>query len=228
MKRKPIIESNRWLQIAVCIILLLIFVAVHFFIPDFYHNLVVLTTSGNIRGLIGYIGSFGYGAMAISIFMIVLTNMTGLPSLPFLIVNGIMFGLIPGIIISWIGEFLGNEAGFLIMRTVLRGYAQRLIEKSNMLSKIDSYSTIKNVAIARAIPYSPNVLFTALIAMSKIGFRDHTAATFVGKLPAVVIEVWLGHDLIHIQQHGGRLLALVMGIAVAYGIYHYYKRKKST
>lgn len=53
------------------------------------------------------------------------------------------------------------------------------------------------MAVARAIPYSPNILFTAAAVLTKLTTRQHLRATLFGKIPSVVIEVVLGHDLIH-------------------------------
>jgi uncharacterized membrane protein YdjX (TVP38/TMEM64 family) len=158
--------------------------------------------------------------------MIILTNMTGLPSIPFLTVNGVIFGLGPGIIISWVGEVVGIDSGFIIMRHILRDKAKKLIAKKGMAAKLDSYSTIRTMTIARAIPYTPNVLFTAIGALSSITFRDHTVATLIGKVPAVVVEVWLGHDLLKFSKYGGRFLIWVVVVSIIYVLYRWYRQGK--
>ena len=213
------------MKLAVALIIVIELAAVQFFIPDFYQTLFRLSLEGNVQGLTAYIGSFGYGAIAITIFMIVLTNMTGLPSIPFLTVNGAIFGLVPGIIISWVGEVLGNIFGFIIMRTVLRDKARRLVERSHMTEKLDKYSNIKTVALARAIPYSPNLVITAVASMSRISFSQHFLATIVGKVPSVVVEVWLGHDLLKFGQYGGRIIIWATLILTIYYAYRQYKKR---
>ena len=207
--------TERQMQIGACLIIALIFGSIHLALPGFYSTSITLAMDGNVPGLQAYILSYGYLSMAISILMILL---------PLLIVNGLVFGLIPGIIVSWIGEFLGCTAGFIVMRTVFRSTAERIIAKSDKLSRIDRYSTFRNVFIARALPYTPNVLLTALIASGRISFSDHLGATFLGKLPAVAIEVWLGHDLVYITEHPGRL-AVVILICLA-GVVIYRRKNK--
>ena len=93
-----------------------------------------------------------------------------------------------------------------------------------MLEKLDSYSCIKTVMMGRAIPYAPNVVVTAFSALSHISYRDHFIANFFGKMPAVLVEVWLGHDLLRIQEHWGRLLILVAVVSFIYGIIWWRKR----
>ena len=100
-----------------------------------------------------------------------------------------------------------------------------------MLTKLDKYSCVKNMALARAIPYSPNILFTAIAVLSKLTCKEHLKATLIGKIPSVIVEVWLGHDLIYFSEHGVRflvLLALLVGGYVLHRMYkkrHYFKNK---
>lgn len=94
------------------------------------------------------------------------------------------------------------------------------------LKHVNAYSTIRMVMIGRAIPYAPNVVVTAIAAMSKLSYRDHFIANLIGKLPAVIVEVWLGHDLFHIQAHSGRLAVLIVLLIGAYGILWYTRHKK--
>lgn len=170
---------DKVLKIAVCLGLFLAFWGVQWVIPDFYQELFRLSLAGDVDGLIDYISSFGIYAALISIFMITVTDMTGLPSIPFLTVNGAIFGLVPGLIISWVGEVLGTELSFVILRTVLRRQAIHVISRHHLRNQLDRYSRFRTLAAARS--------------------------TAAGKVPRVVIEVLLGHDLIHISQHSGRL-----------------------
>ena len=208
---------DKVLKGAVCLGLFLAFWSVQWVIPDFYRELFRLSLAGDVDGLIDYISSFGIYAALISIFMITVTDMTGLPSIPFLTVNGAIFGLVPGLIISLIGEVLGTELSFIILRTVLRRQAIHVISRHHLRNQLDTYSRFSTLAIARSIPYIPNVPFTAIAAVSHLSQKDHFLATAAGKVPRVVIEVLLGHDLIHIGQHGGRLLCwVVLTVLICY------------
>ena len=110
---------------------------------------------GDLDGLTDYIASFGYSAILVSVFMIIFANALAIPSIPFLTVNGVIFGLVPGIIISWIGEVLGIEVSFRLTRTLLRNQAKKVIQRSNKLEKLDSYSCIRTIMLGRAIPILP-------------------------------------------------------------------------
>ena len=195
-------------------------------LPDFYSTMWWLMIRGDLDGLTDYIASFGYAAIGVSGFMIAFVNAIGIPSIPFLTVNGIIFGLVPGILISWVGEVIGIEISFRLTRTLLRNQAKKVICRSNMLEKLDSYSCIRTIMVGRAIPYSPNVVVTAFSALSHISYRDHFIANALGKIPAVVVEVWLGHDLLRIQEHWGRLLILLVAVAAVYGFIWWQKKHR--
>lgn len=203
----------------------IVFLSIQLLRPDFYTTMWQLTVEGDLDGLTDYISSFGFAAIGVSVFMIAFVNAIGLPSIPFLTVNGVIFGLIPGIIISWIGEVMGIEISFRLTRTLLRNQAKKVISHSNMLEKLDSYSCIKTIMFGRAIPYSPNVVVTAFSALSHISYKDHFIANVIGKIPAVIVEVWLGHDLLRIQEHWGRLLILIVAVAAVYG-FIWWRRSK--
>lgn len=209
---------------------LILICAVSFFIvktyyPEFYYHTVSLTMAGDINGLSKYITSFGYGAFAVSLGLLVFCNIFCIPTIPFLTINGALFGLIPGLLVSYLGEVIGIELSFHIGRVFFRKEAREFIEQKHMLTKLDKYGSVKNMALARSIPYSPNILITALAVLSKLSIKEHLKATLIGKIPSVLIEVLLGHDLIYFSKHGDRfvlMLLLVIGICA---VHRWHKKK---
>ena len=193
--------------------------------PEFYEQTIQLTLAGDIDGLGDYISSFGYGAFAVSIGLLIFCNVFGIPTIPFLTVNGALFGLIPGLVISWIGEVLGIEISFHIGRIFFRKEARQFIEQRHMLAKLDRYSGVKHMVYARAIPYSPNILFTAVAVLSKLTGREHFRATLIGKIPSVAIEVLLGHDLIYFSEHSTRFFILFALLLLGWLSHEWYKKK---
>lgn len=194
MNRSMIVNLMKPLTLG---LIVAVFLAIHWAIPSFYSTLWQLTVSHDVQGLTSYISSFGSVAVVLMILLIVLTNMTGLPSVQFVTVNGILFGVLPGIIISWAGQVIGNILAFIILRYVFRRKAKSLVEKSRWLAKVNRSVDFKLIFFFRSIPYSPNFIVTALCALSRVGFAEHAAATLAGKFLAVCLEVWLGYDLIH-------------------------------
>ena len=207
--------------------LLAVLGGIHLALPDFYVTVWDLSTSGNMEGTIAYLRSFGIWAMAISMIIDIVINMVGfLPSIFISTANGVVFGIWTGTVVSWLAETIGVVISFFFMRTLFRQKAQKVIEHSKMLTKLDEYSTLKAMIIARAVPYSPNGLVTALGALSHISYRDYIIACLIGKLPSVAVEVVVGHDVVMMEDNSMRLTILVIVVAIVYGGLWYWNRRR--
>ena len=207
--------------------LLAVLGGIHLALPDFYVTVWDLSTSGNMEGTIAYLRSFGIWAMAISMIIDIVINMVGfLPSIFISTANGVVFGIWTGTVVSWLAETIGVVISFFFMRTLFRHKAQKVIEHSKMLTKLDEYSTLKAMIIARAVPYSPNGLVTALGALSHISYRDYIIACLIGKLPSVAVEVVVGHDVVMMENNSMRLTILVIVVAIVYGGLRYWNRRR--
>lgn len=210
-------------------VLLLAFL--EFLVPGLYGDLWELLTLGDIDRISEMLLSYGPWAMVISFILDVLINAVGfLPSIFISTANGLIFGIVPGIIISWLAETVGVVISFLIMRYLLRGLAEEVIQKSDFLLKLDDFSGSKGLQmmlIARTIPYFPSGIITALGAISRISLRDYIIANLIGKFPSTALEVVLGHDIVLFEENLGRLSMVVIGAIVVYGlVWWVYKRMR--
>jgi uncharacterized membrane protein YdjX (TVP38/TMEM64 family) len=207
--------------------LVLLFGAIHFMLPDFYRTIWELSVSGNMEGTIEYLRSFGVWAMLVSLIIDVVINIVGfLPSIFISTANGVLFGIYVGTFVSWMGETIGVIISFFFMRSLFRHSAEQIIRKSRMLSKLDEYSTVKAMIIARAVPYAPNGLVTALGALSHISYRDYALGCLIGKLPSVAVEVVVGHDVINYEENMIRLTVVTLLVVVVYGGLWYWNRRR--
>lgn len=221
--------SENHIKIAFFVGLIVVFAAIYIAIPDFYTTIWQLSTSGNMQGTIEYLRSFGVWAMAISIIIDIVINIVGfLPSIFISTANGVIFGVVVGTGVSWFAETIGVIISFFFMRTLFRHKAEAVIKKSKMLSKLDEYSTLKAMILARAVPYSPNGLVTALGALSHISYRDYAIGCLIGKLPSVAIEVVVGHDIVMLNDHAMRLTIVLIVITIVYGgLWYWHRRQKA-
>lgn len=216
-----------WIQGTAVLLLVLLLGVIYAADPSFYATIVELSRTGDMDGTIRYLSSFGIWAAAVSFFIDLIINILGiLPSIFISAANGLIFGLFWGIVISWLGETAGVVISFWLMRTLFRGLALRIIGKSARLSQIEKYSSWKAMAAARAIPYAPNGLITALAALSGISYRDYVIGCLVGKLPSVAVEVILGHDMIYWQDNSIRLGILALMILLLYLFFWGQKKQK--
>lgn len=230
-------EKKDWLhnpdtisKIVVAVLLAALFGLIHFFAHDFFTNTFKLAISGNVEGLVEYLRSFGPWAMVVSFVLDVLINAGSIfPSIFLSTANGLIFGLPLGILISWLAETVGVVISFLLMRFFFRSTAEKLIAKSNSLKHIDEASGkhgLEWMAFARALPYFPSGILTAIGAVSSISVRDYIIANLIGKFPSTALEVVIGHDLVNYKEHSERLAILVIVVVLIFWGYKKYRSHK--
>ena len=124
------------IKIITVLMLVAILVVIYILNPSFYSDFWRVATSGSMQETMDYIASFGIWAMVFSFLLDVLINALGfLPSIFVSTANGLLFGIVPGIILSWLAETTGVIISFILMRTILRSSAEKLIAKSKYLKK---------------------------------------------------------------------------------------------
>lgn len=220
-------KGERRFRLILLAVLILALASIHLIAPGFYPTIWELTKNRDLEGLILYLQSFGIWAVFVSFFIDVVINIVGfLPSIFISTANGLIFGLFWGTIISWLAETTGVVISFWAMRVLFRTMAMHLIEKSKTLSKLDQYESWQAVAVARAIPYMPNGLVTAVSALSSMPFERHLLGSLIGKLPSVALEVCVGHDVVRMGQHAERLTVIILVVAVIYGFIWWRTKKK--
>ena len=213
-------KKERYIQLGLLGALVALGILVHILVPGFYDDMWELVISGDVNRMAEVLQSYGPWAMVISFVLDVLINALGfLPSIFFSTANGLLFGVVPGIIISWLAETVGVVLSFMIMRYILRDTAHKVIEKSEFLLKVDDFSGKNGLAVmlfARTIPYFPSGVITALGAISQISLRDYIIANLIGKFPSTALEVIVGHDAVLLQDNLGRLTIVIVVASVAY------------
>lgn len=213
-------KKERYIQLGLLSGLVALGLLVYVLVPGFYDDMWELILSGDVQRMAEVLQSYGPWAMVISFVLDVLINALGfLPSIFFSTANGLLFGVVPGIIISWLAETVGVVLSFMIMRYILRDTAHKVIEKSEFLLKVDDFSGKNGLVMmlfARSIPYFPSGIITALGAISQISLRDYIIANLVGKFPSTALEVIVGHDAVLLQDNLGRLTVVILIASVIY------------
>jgi len=213
-----------WIAIAAMIVLTYIWQ------PEFFHHAYGIIEKGDIAALAEYLRSFGASSILVTILLFVVMTFTIV--FPFMILSGaagIVFGLFWGTIISWAGEVIGAFVMFVFARYFFRHTVEGWIAKSRYLKQVDDYSAengFKALLVARLLPLAPSGIITAIAAISRLSFKDFWWATFIGKLPPVVIKVLLGHDLVFAGENMGRLIFITLLVVVIYVVLWWRKRRK--
>lgn len=222
-------KAETKIKVIIGIITVLLLASLELIVPGFYEDMIDLLGTGDVHHIAEVLQSYGAWAIIISFILDVIINIAGfLPSIFFSTANGLIFGIVPGIIISWLAETVGVIISFMLMRYILRDSAEKLIQKSQFLLKVDDFSSSNGLAVmlfARTIPYFPSGIITALGAISRISLRDYAIANLIGKFPSTALEVVVGHDAVMLHQHLDRLTIIIVVATIIYIIAWFaYKR----
>ena len=213
MKKDWLKNPDVCAKVTAAVLLVALFLGIHFFADDFFNKTFTLAISGNVNGLVEYLRSFGPWAILISFVLDVLINAAS-------VFPSIFLSTANGVVIS-----------FYLVRFFFRDTAQKLIEKSNSLKSIDEASSkhgLEWMAFARALPYFPSGILTAVGAVSSMSARDYIIANLIGKFPSTALEVVIGHDVVNFQEHSQRLTILILVVGAVFFAYKkwFYKKGK--
>lgn len=228
-------KSTLSIKIGAVLLILALCGVIYLLNPRFFSTLWQVLLSGDMQQTIDYIQHFGPWAMFFSFWLVLFVNAIGFPpAIIFSAANALIFGIVPGIILSWIAETAGVTLSFLLMRFLFRDAAESLIAKHAALKKIDTLSGkngFKAMLLARTVPYFPSGVLNALGAVSQISLLDYVLASLIGKLPSTALEAIIGHDAVTAGQNSHRLIVVVvlaLLIILGFWLYNRYNGKKKT
>ena len=216
-------------KIVAALLIVALFGGIHLAAPEFLPEVVALLARGDIVETAEYIQGYGSLAVVFSFLLTLFVNAIGFPpAIIFSTANTLIFGIVPGIILSVVAETVGVTISFQLLRFFFRDSAKKIIRKSKRLSSVDKYSS-KNgftvMLIARMVPYVPSGLLNAAGALSSMSIRDYFLASLVGKFPSTGIEAIIGHDAILHEEGMTRIIVVVIfAIVLIAWAWHYQKR----
>lgn len=174
----------------------------------------------NVEGAAEWIRSWGVLGIAGSILLNIAISVAGvLPSIFLSGANAVVFGLWGGFLISLTGEVLGASVAFFLYRYVLKKSKKlKRLEDMAWIAKINRASRMRKclaIVLLRINPLLPSGVVNVGAALTSISFTDFFLATVVGKIPSMVFETFVGHDLVYLSDNKVRLVfALVAGSLV--------------
>ena len=131
---------------------------------------------------------------------------------------GYLFGLIPGILYSWLGSILGSAAALLLARYLGRPLVQRLVAPA-ALEKMDRLAENRGLIfffLVFLIPGLPDDIACFVAGLTALPLLALIAISALGRLPSVVASVWLGTHAQQLPWQGWLILAgLTVALALA-------------
>lgn len=169
-------------------------------------------------------------AVVISLFFNILISLAGvLPSVFLTGANTLVFGLFWGGTISWAGEILGAGIAFLLYRFLLPAPEYKHESGIPLLKKLrgmEQHSGFRLILIARLLPLVPSGLVNIVGALSPIPLAVFLWATALGKIPSLVLETFIGHDLFRWRENWQRLLLMLILAGLIYALTRYFTRSR--
>ncbi|MFD0680434.1 MULTISPECIES: TVP38/TMEM64 family protein [unclassified Paenibacillus] len=180
----------------------------------------------NVQHLSDVLNSWGlWGRLAGAMLIFV---QTVLPFIPFVVIAGanvLIFGFWLGFLVNYAASVLGAIVFFWIARHYAKDWVETKLEKYAYLNKIND--KLENhgflyITIGRIIPVLPSFGINLAAAVMKVRTRDFVMGTIVGKVPIILLESLIGHDLLYFHQYKGRFLvlsALFIGLILVGNVY---------
>lgn len=172
-----------------------------------------------------------WGLLSIFINLVIVMILALFPVIPFVLMAGIntlLYGWVGGFLLSLCGSLLGASLGFWLARTLGQAWAQPKMSKLGKWGTLLRGNSFSVVLLSRLIPVLPSAAVNYASGLSLMTFPSFLLATLLGKIPMIVWESWVGHDLWRISHHPGRLLlALAIGVLVfgSVGLYWYFTKR---
>ncbi len=172
-----------------------------------------------------------WGLLSIFMDLTLIIILALFPVVPFVLIAGVntlLYGWIAGFMLSLIGSLLGASLGFWLARTLGQAWAQPKVAKLGKWGALLRGNSFTVVFFSRLIPILPSAAVNYAAGLSLMTYPSFFLATLLGKIPMVIWESWVGHDLWQISHHPGRLLlALAIGALLfsSVGLYWYFSKK---
>jgi len=177
-----------------------------------------------------FVSQWGWIGIFVDLLIIMLFAL--FPVIPFVLIAGVntlLYGWVGGFLLSLVGSLLGAAVGFWLARTLGQPWAQPKMGKLGKWGKLIEGNSFTIILISRLIPILPSAAVNYAAGLSLMTFPRFLLATFIGKIPMILWESWVGHDFWRLTDHPGRLLlALAIGVLVfgLTGLYWYLSMKR--
>ncbi|MFT7053847.1 MAG: putative membrane protein YdjX (TVP38/TMEM64 family) [Psychromonas sp.] len=163
-----------------------------------------------------FIRDLGPWGPASSIALMIAHSFVPFPAELLTFANGMVYGQIWGVIITWVGAMLGAVASFSLTKRYGRPFVEKKVSPSQ-LEKIDHWvhqQGVWSLLLARFIPIISFNLINYAAGMTSVSWWTFLWTTGVGILPITIIMVAMGNNFDIIPWWVWIIvLAVVMGAA---------------
>ncbi len=159
------------------------------------------------------------GALVICLTIALGVVLPPLPQRVLILLCGTIYGVFDGFLIAFFGQLLGASVSFFIARRIL---AKRITHRhaDSLARKID---TFQKLLVLRLLVGSTFDVASYLAGYSKIKFKDFVAATALGLIPGVMIDVSAGATFLEKPLLSAAFIVAVALVGLSYGRKRFYE-----
>jgi len=159
-----------------------------------WHGVIFLNLSVKIEIIKHWVAATGIWAPLVYILGYVLRPLVFLPSVPYSILGGLLFGSVWGTAYVLIGAMFSSVCEFLLVRYFIGGKVKKFLrEKTLMINQIVTKHGFITVFLVRLIPNVAFDLQNCGLAFTSIKFTHYFYGTLLGCLPACIFYASLGN-----------------------------------
>ena len=133
--------------------------------------------------------------------------------------NIVFFGPVNGFLISLLGEVIGGWISFKIYRKGVNKFVGSIEGKYKSIDRILE-SEGKRVGLlifeGRLLPFVPSGFVTLAAAMSKVNSLTFIIATFLGKIPSILLEVLVSYGIIEASHKNIKIFIVIISLILIY------------
>jgi uncharacterized membrane protein YdjX (TVP38/TMEM64 family) len=161
-----------------------------------------------------FVGAFGLYAPLVYLSIWIVLPLV-MPALPLVLIGGVLFGPVWGVVYVIIGATLGAIPPFLVARYLARDYVAAKIAGTRF-ANLDARVAEKGwviVAITRIIPIFSYFVINYAYGLTRIPLWHYVAATAIFNLPPVVAYVYFASHILEAVR-GQLSVGLLVGLAL--------------
>ena len=149
-----------------------------------------------------------------------------IPVLPlsiFIALNTHTFGLLPGIVMSWVSTCIGCYISYLIFYYVSNNIIYKYLSKKtrNKIDKaVDKFQNISlaNLTVIITLPFTPAFLINILAGVSGMSKKKYIVAVVIGKIFMVSFWGYIGKSFVESMTDISAIIVMSIMIIIAYAL----------
>ena len=143
-----------------------------------------------------------------------------LPLVALVTANAALFGMIPGLVISWIGSSAGTICLFFIVKKISNKRFRKFLTNEKVEKAVDWVESkgLKLLFLAYACPFLPACVVTISQGLAKRDMAEFISAVISGKLVMFFIVSYIGKDIFGFITNPFKVSALVLITFIAWKI----------